>query len=710
MNDSIQSTARLLVGVETACDSGVFKVDERLRVDEIHQRADRSVSSATISVRIDDDFDVEEARRLYHPDRRLVVMTDEPDVRDREMLFEGYPPVQTFRWNGRIGHEGEVYVFEAEHVFERLSCDRAALIYGRRMRNGAIEDGLQSDPPQFTGRSVPVTALPCIFNPDGVGNRAVDPLTVMTKQGDSRKVHLFTWDNEFAEKWTYATVLRYLVWFYVMHEGPVYEGNTFTVTEKAALGQRQDNTRLSKALEGAPISLVCEGTNLAEALDVWASSAGLHITAETDNVDGRPVTGLRVWAAEDGPAKELLLVRSGTHADGTPRYDRSKLSDAQVLQDNNTYRGWVSWDHRNMVNSPVVIGGIKQYEMTVELQPGWIPRHNLDNVSAEEREAAKALALTPEQVEELGEQTEAYYWFRRYHRRGSEFFLGKDTGRLWVLNEDGWYDAALYNRNAPFDNYQPFDFSTVTDHEITGAGSWTRRPRPFLPTITGSAESGSSGVWMETSFDGGVTWHQQSSGICILKDRAGVYFDCENPAEITPTGIDPAEVNMWYALIDQTFRVRVTAVIESDERLMGTYPTEESVSPTMQRNAMVIRRPRSFQFKSCMGTENILRELSDDDAYVRDDSQAIQDVARSLAEVYQGRDIRGAAVIPWLDSDYAPGDRISGIRGRHIRFGTTRAVHDHYPIIHSRRIYLYEGQYETELTLGMNRIMQNFAY
>jgi len=712
MNSSSSAAERLLVGIETATGSGEFRIDERLCVEEVEQRADKSVSAAGISVRIDNDFDAEEARREYHPDRRLVVMTDEPDPNERVMLFEGYPPVQTARWDGRIGREGEEYVFEAEHVFERLSCDREALVFGRRMRNGQIEDGLQSNPEQYADRSVLVTALPCIFNPDGVGNRAADPLTTEVRESGARPIHIFTWEDKYAEKWTYATVLRYLVWFYAMQDGPVYEGNVFTITEELVAGQEGDASYLNKALGREPISLVCEGTNLAEALNLLASAAGIHITAETSNVDGRPrpATGLRVWAAEDGPVKELYLVRGGTHADGTPRYDRSGLSDAQVLQDNNTYRGWVSWDHRDIVNSPVVIGGVKQYEMTLELCPGWIPRDNLDNVSSEDRQAAKQSALTPEQVEELGEQTEDYYWFRRYHRQGSEFFFGKETGRLWVLNEDGFYDGALYNRNVPFDNYEPFDFSAVADAEVTVQGLWTRRPRPLLPTITASPEGGPLGIWVEASFDGGETWYQQSSGVRVLKDRAGIYFDCENPTEITPAGIDPAEVNMWYALIDQTFRVRVTAVVESDERLIGTYPTEELASPTLQRNAMVIRRPRSFQFMSRAGTNNVLYEWSSEAAYKRDDTQAIESLAGSLAKVHQGRKVRGVPVIPWIAREYEIGDRIGCIKGRHLRLGTTAAVDNSYPVILSKRIYLQDGCYETELKLGMNRIFQDFTY
>ena len=43
-------------------------------------------------------------------------------------------------------------------------------------------------------------------------------------------------------------------------------------------------------------------------------------------------------------------------------------------------------------------------------------------------------------VEVLGESAEDDNWFRRYHRQGSLFALDSHVSRLWVLNEDGYYD------------------------------------------------------------------------------------------------------------------------------------------------------------------------------------------------------------------------------------------------------------------------------
>ncbi|MHC4445642.1 MAG: hypothetical protein ACYTBZ_01520 [Planctomycetota bacterium] len=706
MRSRSETVERLLVGVETAYGSGDFQVDDRLRVEEICQCSDRAISSATISVGIDDDFDSEEVRRRYQPDRRILVMTDESDVQDREFLFEGYVPVQWSRWDGRIDKEEERYVFAGEHVFERLARDREALIYGRRVRNGAIEDGLSADADKFADKSVLMTALPCVFNPDGMPNRAQTPLTVECGNDESKSVHLFTWDGaSTAQKWNYATILRYLVWFYLLKEGPVYEGNVFTATDGLVSDATEGSGSLNEALVREPVSFNCEATNLVEALSLLSSSAGIHVTAETINRGGRAITELRIWAAETGPLRRLYLVRGGRHADGELRYDTTDRSASDILSDNNTYRGHVTWDHCSIVNCPIILGDVKKYEMTVSLWPGWVPRDNLDNVESGDRASAKALALTPDQVEALGDDADDEDWFQRYHRRGNNFKSDGDVSRLWVLNEDGYYYGSLYNRNVPFDQYGPFDFSTVSDSAVTSAGLWMRRARHFLPVISTSSDGRPLGVWVEISFDSGTTWQQQSSGVRILEDRAGIYFDCENPAEITPVGVSSEEQNMWYALIDQTFRVRVTAVIESDDRLTATFPSDQLASPTLQVNAMMARRTRMFKYVSRTHTTNVLNP-SGSVSGERDDTPAIESLAEKLAHINQDRQVYIAPSIPWLETGYALGDRIAEIRGRHLRFSTTIGAERHWPAVIARRFVWREWRYETELTLGITEVPQ----
>ena len=53
----------------------------------------------------------------------------------------------------------------------------------------------------------------------------------------------------------------------------------------------------------------------------------------------------------------------------------------------------------------------------------------------------------------------------------------------------------------------------------------------------------------------------------VLAGECGIWLSAPNLLSIAPPGRQETE-NLWYALIDQECRVRVTALIESDERLV----------------------------------------------------------------------------------------------------------------------------------------------
>lgn len=700
MSSRAQRAERLLVGLETAAGSGLFDLDERLRVEEVRQHADVSPGSATLSVRLDADFDSVEARRRYHPDRRIQITTDEADESQRTILFVGYPPVQSARWDGRIGHEDEQFVFEAEHVFDRAARSREALIYGRHVRSAGIENGLVDEPEAYAARSVLMTALPCVFNPDGVPNRAPAPLQVSGSDGLSLRVHPFTHDGAIdARPWSYATMLRYLLWFYLRSDAGIDASQVFAITAGLATETGLPGSALETALAREPRSLTCEATNLAEALDLVLASAGLKLSVDEGLVGDQNRSALRLWLTEDGPLRVLRLARGGQHPDGTPWYDTTMRSATQILQDNNTYRGQVTWDDRKRVTASVVIGDVKKYEMTVPLWPGWAPRGGLDSVATEDRADAKAAALLPEEIEALGDLALMNDWFRFHHRQGDQFAAGSDVARLWVLNEDGRFDGQLYNRHAPFDNYRPFDFAAVAEASVLVPGAWMRRPRPLLPLISTSTDRRPLGVWVEISFDSGATWHQQAGGVRVLNDRAGIYLDVENPTATTPSGIDPSEQNMWYALIDQTFRVRVTASFESDDRIVAR-ASSPSEPARLSTKGMVIRRPRALRFHSRQHTTHALRETTLGSEQEHDDTLAARQLAQRMADAGQPWEVRSVPALPWIETGYALGDRITEVRGQYLRLATSGRVDADYPAIVARRYVLRDGRYDTELTLG----------
>ncbi len=697
----------LVVEVETAVGSGLYRVDPRLRVEQVRLGSDDVLSSATVAVRLDNDFDALTARQLYHPDRRVVVRTNEADAAERTFLMEGYLRLQEAEWSGKVGRQRDEFKLEARHVYERLSRDRASQIFGRYMRNAEIDDGLATDPASWQDKSILVESLPCIFNPDGDANCSATPLITTDAEGNPRTIYIFTYDNDFdAICWTYLNAIRYLFWFYSVPGGPVGAGNLLEATEpyvRVPPKERFSVTgggHLIKQLLQEAESLVCETSNLVEALADAVMAADVHLTADTVNSSGVVRSQLRLWGPQDGAIKNLKLARGGRFADGAARFDSRSKTAEQVVERNNVYRGNVEWNFKSVVNAPIVLGGIKQYEFTLALVPGWAPEANLDNVAPPDRDAAKAVVIPENLIPLLGEDPNNFDWYRKYHRFGNDFAEHKDVARQWVLNEAGTYDPAIYNRNAPYDNYQVFDWSSVADNSVAAPGEWSRRKRRFLDSITRQFKSKGTGVYPEVSFDLGTTWYPMLfNGISALKFEVGVYFGTPNLTSITPPFTDPLVQNMWWAIIDQTFLVRVTGLIESDERLLHDWPASEYLTPSVQVHSRIVDRNKTFLFITREDVTNELVQAGDDlGDLVADDSDRIAAFAAQHAAAHHDRRLFTLPAIPWVETQYAIGDQLGKIEGREIDLGT-RIGHDvRYPVVVGVTHRLKDG-YETELQI-----------
>jgi hypothetical protein len=667
--------AGLTVDVESSPGSGIFQTDARLRAANVTHRSDDRISEATIVVRLDNGFDALDARDRYQPDCRMVIWTDGLGDGTRVVLFDGYPVRHVCERDGRPSNERDVLRLEAVGVYSRWAADARAQIFGRQMRNAAIVDGLATDPDGFAGASVLVESLPCVFNDGGLANRSPEPLTVKDPDGVTHRIFIFTYEGDpDAQAWTLLDALRYLLWFYRLPEGPVACSHLFDLTAAASglepnnLGRFVAPSRLVLNLLAGADDLNCEATNLVEAMALIAERTGIHATCEPRWVGGVVQSELRLWAPEDGESKSLQLAWGGRYSDGTARYATDAVTDRDIFEANEISSMALDWDHGAIVNAPKVVGAAKRWEMTVPLVPGWEPEVNLDNVDPPDRVAAKLLALTPEQVDFAGPDVELSAWYRKYHRNGSEFEDHRNVSRLWVLNEDGAFAGAVYNRNAPFDAYGPFDFTTVADERVTTPGQWSRRPRPLKPSITLSADGSDFGVFVEVSFDGGLSWSKPIGQVSVLKDRAGIWFGVVNPTSMIEPEGNPAIRNMWSALIDQVFRVRVTAVFEADERLVSTFAANPAHTPTIHQNAQLVYKPGLYKFASRIGTVDALADVdSGAQTFEVDDSSAANAVATSIAINQQEGRVEIEVRIPWIDTRVEIGDRVEGVGSRGVR-------------------------------------------
>lgn len=622
---------------------GIFDVDSRLIVERVERAALPAVARARLSVRLDDDFDIEAARRHYRFDRRVAIRIDPTPPASPIWLFDGFPA----RLRHALAPHGESprerCTLELEHAASRLSLEPAGGIVGRRMRDARIAEGLAHDPDTWAAASTPVDGLACAFNGGGRPNCDPEPIAVRYADGRVRRVHLFTWDGDpRAVPWTAARALRYLLHFYVAGDCPVSVDACLAATESAA--NEPPDGRAAFAIVDplrhdllTPLDDVSvESQSVVEALGRIADAANLLIWPHTGGSGDNPDSEWRLAAGRGARRRELNLARGGRDEQGRPRYDTVGRRLREILSDNQVAEGAFEWRRsratRRLRSMP------RRFDLTLPLVPGWLPAEQLDNVAPEDRAAARAAALTPEDVLSLGDDPNAHAWFRRYHARGGEFGAHADVARLWVLNEDGRFDAATYDRNAPFDAYAPFRFDALIPAG-EGPPTWTRRARPLLPLSDPAARLFAGGVRVEISFDDGASWFALPRGYETLGDRAGIRLTVDNPLEITPPHRTPAQQNLWYALIEQTLRLRVTAAIECD----------------------VLPKTRAAAIGAACVT------------------------ARPF--------------IPWPAIEFDVGDRVDGLRGRDVRWSVGDGCDPHDAVVRGVTYEFGPQRFGTELTL-----------
>ncbi|MFH1419454.1 MAG: hypothetical protein ABII12_14355 [Planctomycetota bacterium] len=681
---------RVVVGVETSAGCGEFAVDERLRAESLEVLSDGCVGSARVAVRTDSlsPFD---AMTKYHTDRRMTIRAGEV------VLFDGYPSRSRLEWPPRTrqrarGARTEV-VLVLEHVAGRMARDVRSQIVGRHVRDAAIQDALEANPAAWSGRSALATGLPCIFNLDDVGNCDPEPIQVDDGHGGTRAIHIFSDDARAdAVSWTHARALRYLLHFYAWPGCPVGTTQALEQTDAMAalshesLAGYRGSDELAFALLGRCETLVLEATSFLEALTLLSVASGLHLTAASEPAGRGVRTAWRVWSELSGARRELYLATADRDASGLPLYDPSSKSAVDLFADNNVSSAMISLDARSIGGTALVFGGVRRYEVTVELVPGWLPEAGLDNVVPSGRSSVKTSALTEEQCASMGASVFDNAWYQAYHRNGAAFSEHWRVGRFWTLNEAGDYASHEYARNVPFDTYEPFDFSAVLP------GSWMRRRRRFMPAAGTGGQL--DGIRVEVSFDGGESWSRIDSGFTVSEDECGIWFDVPNLLSISPAGGE-TEANLWYALVDQLCRVRVTAVIESDQRIAATAHAHSA--PTLHRNGAMLYAPDRFAF---FGVQGGAAHASVGEGNARDDSARAQAAADLMAANGGARAVSGRAVIPWLDTDYAIGDQVVSVRGRGVNLTAERAPSRRHPCILGKRYHLDGGRFETELILA----------
>jgi len=632
-----------LVEVETGVVSGLFQPLAELEVVRLVRAADGEEEYAVVrclpgEVRTD-------ILGGWSRSRRVAISAEAGDT--EAYLFCGCPERIEWQFDASGRSRKEQILLRIEGLGESLRKMADLAVFGRYCRTRGSYGGQESNDTVEL-----VDGLECIFNPEGTFNCSPEPIPVRLGDGSETEIHVFTHDDDAdGEPWTVSRALRYLAWFY-LHKSLwldvsaiLLETQLSATFDEGGRDYLASSAPLEWSLREQLESLSVESTNAMDAVSLLLRRAGIHWHIDPVGQAGKVRCEFRIWSEGEGPARCFTL-------DGSQRADlagrgnegRSEAVSCRIA--------------RNIDAGPrtaILLGDVKYHEVTLPLMPGWARFAEIDDVPESERSSRKAEALLPEDVQALGEAVQENNWFRRFHRKGEAFGVYQEMGRKWVLNEHGRYLAPWYNRYAPFDNYEPFDFSSVLAEEVAEGSRWTVRPRRLLDPITAGTEGQPFPIIVEISFDGGETWHTYTGPMRVLKDECAVVFDVDNLCEIAPPGVSPREQNLWYALIDQQARVRVTATIEGDERIVSRAhlgPDAAFLPGT------VLDVGRELKFRSAAGATNALRELglSGDDVDDRARAARMAQQALRAAQEYEF-EVR----LPGIRLDAALGQRVWGI-------------------------------------------------
>lgn len=391
---------------------------------------------------------------------------------------------------------------------------------------------------------------------------------------------------------------------------------------------------------------------------------GDPVSGPGSTVSRPPQTRLELFEPQGGPIKDLWLQQRGTPLD---------------LTLTNTAEATVARDVTEVVTNWKVEGALEEYEVSFILALGF------PTVAGD----ATTIATF-----DLGG-------------------AGGDKYRLFIADEsgEGHYPVAP---TAGAVSYVPCSLDSVLGApypDIRGGtiaryAARRRRPKGDLFSALGRRATleiskdyagGAPAVWGTQGNDGG-TWQQVKGGWELLQDRIGIRLTCKNPnawdigtkGDVDASGV----IRLIEGLAapsaqNPRFWLRLTCVIEGDERLVGSggYTTGPLGSRTVSRRVDAHERyRRQTVVKSAFtGAKTV----------VRDDFDAATAEAQAIALTTFHGVLEGPVTIPRLTRYYQVGDRIRSINGRGVGFRTDSPEEDGapwYPMVEAITWDFRQGQ------------------
>lgn len=410
-------------------------------------------------------------------------------------------------------------------------------------------------------------------------------------------------------------------------------------------------------------AIVPLGTYLAEALDLLLEPLGYRWKVDRTEIGARKFAFYR---RDEGTVVQLRHQALGSTLD-------TNLTNVEATA--------VTFDVANLFNQITIMGGYNAYEVTVELLRGW--PESQDNL--EQSQCAKT---------------------------AENFASNKNAFRKWVLNEAGDYIGL----RPEIDGVLTSDFRTALEAEF-GASVWEQfvpRRRGFAPTLTVKSEDASpigphEGVELEyynVKYDSEhpdrePEWKPIGNwGVRMLDHECGIYFDGELPPMEKELGFEGTTTR-------NNIRIRATFTFVSDKRLTGD-AAKQMDSPQVDVAPLVIDAPMKFRHQEVSPLSKY--HNSGRPSLEAIDNVAIADFAVRVRETWDLMDVGGAIQLEGLDAndngtDYAIGQRVSGILGKGLSFEAKTDTEEYPQIVAIERNVMNQT-----MTLHLQRLKRMISF
>jgi hypothetical protein len=308
---------------------------------------------------------------------------------------------------------------------------------------------------------------------------------------------------------------------------------------------------------------------------------------------------------ETGPQQAIVFYKNGRGR--KVELNSQKTSEQLSISKTNIAEMQSKKEFWPVTHRYIGLGDFKQYEATFDLVKAWSPN------------------LEDSDYDKFSPST------------NPDFYMVRDVYRKWALNETGQYS------NAPCNQGEAFDFS-----KIFQTSQFSQLSRCFLPCLSTDQMGESLGCYLQISYDYGANWSEYPGSFNILKDECGLWLSS-----------DQLDESLWTAAQNNTLKLRITASVESDERLRceavdgpvdSVTPVIEHVSTEPQYKYRKVSRQSIFyqSDNDSLGTPN---EVDNMDAIYESIRQAAQVSNQTIETI----DIK----TPIIAFDYQPGDIVS---------------------------------------------------